>query len=110
MKKPSNWLREGEWEGYIPLAEEAVRQEAKIVTALGNVRRDLGGDLFRFLSGNGTHETTIAMLDGATLEPPAHFKITTSFQRTILEKHQSALERMLGDRLRFSLVAARKAG
>lgn len=108
-KRPSNWLREGDWQGYIPQAEERARLEVEIVTAMGNVRRALGNGLFDLLRRQGMSDASLAMLDGMTLAPPAQFGITKPFQRTLLEKHSGVLERQLGERPSFTLVAEAKA-
>lgn len=108
-KRPSNWLREREWEGYIPQAQAAVRREAEIVTALGNVRRAVGEGIFELLKRQGMQDATIALLDGMSLAAPARFAITRPFQRTLLEKHEAALERHLRERPSFTLVAEAKA-
>lgn len=108
-KRPSNWLREGDWQGYIPQAEELARREADTVTAVGNVRRALGEGLFDLLRWLGMPDASIAFLDGVTLAGPASFTVTRPFQKTLLEKHGGALERHLGERPSFHLVAEAKA-
>jgi hypothetical protein len=110
MKLPSNWLRDGDWQGYIPAAEAAVIEEARITTALGNVRRALGDGLFKLMREKGMHDAAIAMLDGMTLADKAHFTITSGFQRTLLERLGSTLERHLGDRPTYTQVDGRRAG
>lgn len=106
-KKPSNWLKEGDWQGYIPKAEATRIQEAETVTALGNVQRALGSGLFELLR-RSMSDSALAALNGLTLEAPATFAITSGVQRILLQKHEGALERHLGDRPRYILV--QKAG
>lgn len=103
-KRPSNWLKEGEWQGYIPRAEETARLEAQASTALGSVRRALGGGLFDLLRRLGMHDTVIAKLDGMTFEPPASFTVTAAIQSSLLDRHFDALQRHLGARPSFRLV------
>lgn len=109
MRLPSNWLKEGDWQGYIPQAEEAARRDAATVTALGNVRRALGDGLVEVLKRAGMDDATMARLDGLTLAGDASFTVTSMFQRTLLEKHQGALERHFRTRPSFHLVQAKRA-
>lgn len=104
LKRPSNWLKSGDWRGYIPQAEAAVAQEARITTALGSVRRALGGELFDLLRRKGVSDASIAMLEGAAMQPPATVTITRPVQRTLLERHFFDLERLLGARPNIVLV------
>jgi hypothetical protein len=103
MRLPSNWLKDGDWEGYIPRAEEAVAREAQMATALGNVRRALGEGVFAVLRPR-MPEASIARLDGMTHTPPATFTVTSAFQKTLLDNHLSALETHLRERPSFTLV------
>jgi hypothetical protein len=108
-KRPSNWLREGDWQGYIPQAEEAARREAATVTALGNVRRALGDELIDMLKHAGMPDVSLAMLDGVTLEAPGQFAIVRPFQRTLLEGRGGVLERHFKTRPSFHLVQGKRA-
>jgi hypothetical protein len=109
MRLPANWLKDGDWQGYIPQAEEQARRDAAAVTALGNVRRALGDGLVEVLKRAGMDDATMARLDGLTLAGEASFTVTSMFQRTLLEKHQGALERHFRTRPSFHLVQAKRA-
>lgn len=102
VKKPSNWLREGDWEGYEPQAKAEAGREAKIATALGNVRRALGDGLFSVLK-NAMPEGSLAALDGIGLTGNT-ITITGASQRALLERHEGKIERALGERPRFQMV------
>ena len=104
MHKPSNWLKDGHWQGYIPQAEAAASEEAAIVTALGNVRRTLGDGLFELLKQRGMTDAGLASLDGVELTGKAHFEVRNSAQRLQLERHAGPIERLLGDRFSYSVV------
>jgi hypothetical protein len=108
LKRPSNWLREGEWQGYIPQAEALAAQLAEMATALGRVRRSLGDGIFR-LFRERMGDAGLAALAGVTIEPKAHFLYTRPVQRTLMERHSGAIERHLGEPPTFTLVAERKA-
>lgn len=108
MRLPSNWLSCGDWEGYSPQAEAATAREGEKAFALGRVRRAIGDGLFGMLRERMSDDA-VAMLDGMTLEGAATLAITRPVQRTLLEKHTSALERHLGEPPTFTLVSERKA-
>jgi hypothetical protein len=103
-KRPSNWLCQGDWQGYIPQAEQAAIEEAKITTALGNVRRALGDGVFSLLRQQGMSDFAIARLDGMTFNEPAEFTVTSASQSVMLDKYFGALERHLKARPNFRLV------
>lgn len=107
VKRPSNWLKEGDWQGYIPKVEDDVARDANLASALGSVRRALGDELFAVLRERMPNDA-LARLDGITLSG-AVFAITRPLQRILLEKHISAIERVLRDRPAFTLVGERKA-
>jgi hypothetical protein len=102
-KRPSNWLQQGDWEGYIPQAEQMAADEAGIATALGNVQRAMGEGVFKLLRER-MDDAALARLDGMTFSPPAGFTVKSAFQKSLLDRHTSALERHLGDRATFTLV------
>lgn len=101
VKFPSNWLKAGDWEGYIPTVEKNCAKEADIALALARVCLALGNDMVDFLQRQGMHDNALAALDGVTLEPgPPPVLVTSSgAQPHILAKYQFALERRFGDGL-----------
>jgi hypothetical protein len=103
LKLPANWLKDGDWEGYIARAEAEAAREVEMVSALGRVQRAVGDGLFKLLRRNMA-DVSIAMLDGITLAPPATVTITNGFQRTLLERHETKIERLFGERPSFVMV------
>lgn len=104
VKKPSNWLKEGDWQGYIPKVEEISTSQRRMVTALGNVQRALGLELFNQLRGWGMPDVSLAALDGVVHEGGARFLTTSGLQRMLLERHEGKLERLLGERPSYILI------
>ena len=107
VKRPNNWLKEGDWQGYIPQVHAAEEQDAEIATALGRLRRAVGDGLFGVLRTVMT-DPELAKLDGLTLEEPSRILHPRPFQRVLLERHIGAIERQLGEPPVFTLVAERK--
>jgi hypothetical protein len=103
-KKPSNWLKEGDWQGYIPQVEADAVQGARTVTALGSVQRSLGAELFNRLREWGMPDISLAALDGIIFQAPAQFLIVSGVQRILLEKHERRLESALGERPSYVMI------
>jgi DNA-binding transcriptional ArsR family regulator len=114
VKRPSNWLKEGDWQGYIPASQAQAAAEFQAASAAGRVKRGLGDVLFNMLRRKGLGDQAMAILDGAEYAGAGVFTITRPFQRTFLESKisSSALAAFCGgDHPRFQLVAdARKVG
>lgn len=112
-KRPSNWLKDGDWQGYIPAVHANADAERQAVDAAGRVRRGLGDLLFNMLKESGLPDAALMVLDGAEYAGDGVFTITRPFQRTFLEGKisSSRLEAFCGGNPpRFQLVgAARKA-
>jgi hypothetical protein len=100
-KLPSNWLKVGDWQGYIPAAEAAVEAEAKAALALARVRETIGDGLFDLLRRRGLSDMQLSQLDGAAFTAPAAFEVS-GYQRALLERHIGALESHCGERPTFS--------
>ncbi len=108
MKLPSNWLRDGDWQGYQAAAQQQRDADARITSALGRVHRALGPDLvevFRHRLGLG--DGVMAALDGITVEPgpPPLFLVTGGAAKAILDRQHCALNRILGDGVEIRMVA-----
>ncbi len=114
FKRPSNWLKEGDWQGYIPAVHAHAEAEKQAADAAGRVRRGLGDVLFKILRESGLPDAALAVLDGAEYAGDGLFIITRPFQRTFLESRISGsrLDAFCGGhRPTFQLVAdTRKAG
>jgi DNA-binding transcriptional ArsR family regulator len=106
IKRPSNWLKEGDWRGYIPASQNNRATEKQAVEAVGRVRRGLGEDLFKLLKAKDLPDVAMAILDGVEYQGAGVFTIVRPFQRTFLEGKfsGSALERACGAHPTFQLV------
>lgn len=110
-KKPSNWLRDGGWEGYLKQANEAEASAAALALAMARVRQALGEGLYDILRQLLPHPTSLAALDGMTFEagPPPVLIASSPVQRILLNKHTFALQRRLGDDLTIILAGGRRS-
>lgn len=107
IRLPANWLREGDWQGYVPRAAAEVKRETEVVSALGRVQRAVGDGLFALLRRE-MPDAALAMLDGIGLTQPATITVTGASQRALLERREGKIERLLGERPRYVIVP--KAG
>gem|GEM_PF-6001040 len=97
IAKPSRFLQQSSWQGYVADAAAERDAEAKITSALGSVRRSLGAEMFEKLREE-MHENAIAALEGITLEigPPHVFTVPSFSAKVILDNRSFALARVLG--------------
>lgn len=107
-KAPANWLRSGEWQGYLVSVDQARQAEAQLTSAIGRVRRGLGPELFDWLRHDrGMGDAALAALDGATFEGGADpvILVTSNAGRILLDRHLYPLQRKFGEALRIQQVA-----
>lgn len=100
MRLPSNWLKDGDWQGYIPAAEKALEAEVAQSLALGRVTAALGAGVVEILRRRGMSDDAIARLEGMTRDDgPPPILTCTSFQAKLIDRHTRALENALGEGL-----------
>jgi len=97
FKKPSNWLRSGDWKSYQVAAGEARKAEAETVTKIGNVRRSLPPEFIEAIEMLDFNDDMLQFLDGTQFEPgPPPTIITTTFAAFhLLDKRLYRLQRIL---------------
>lgn len=97
FKKPSNWLRSGDWRAYLTAAGEARKTEAEIVSKLGRVLRTLPPEIIDALKKMDFSDDMLAHLDGTMFEPgPPPVIIATTFAAfVVLDKRLFRLQRVL---------------
>lgn len=101
FKQPRNWLKQGDWQGYIPAVEQATQVETEETLALARVQATLGPGVVKILKEVGVTVGEIARLEGVTFEdgPPPRFVTVRPFQAARLRQRADKLERELGEGL-----------
>jgi DNA-binding transcriptional ArsR family regulator len=97
-KLPSNWLREGRWEGYVSrLGANSARAE-QAEADLASVKKSLGAGIYAILRRVGVSESELLRMVGARYEPgpPPTFITATEFQASLLRQRSQRLDRELG--------------
>lgn len=99
MAKPSTFLQSGGWKGYVQNAAQQREAEGKITTALGNVQRGLGADMFALLRDRFEfNDVALSLLDGVEFiagDTPL-FKVTNYGAKVMLENRGYRIARFLG--------------
>lgn len=110
MQAPSNWLKDGGWEGYVKPLKVAEAGESDTSRALARVHSALGVGMIEILRRVGMTDAEMAYLDGATFEdgPPPQFVVPKPFAFNRLEKHAPRLQRELGDDLLIVLAGTER--
>jgi hypothetical protein len=110
-KKPSNWLKEDRWEGYVSASDAAASQDRDQAAALASVKKSLGVGVFGILRRIGVSESELARMVGAKFEPgpPPSIVTASRFQADRLLQRINKLERELGKDLSIVVAGERRS-
>jgi len=110
VKKPSNWLKEREWEGYIPQAEAEAAQGTAESINLARVRASLGAETFEKLKNIGISEQELAKFGAVqfSADPTPSFA-APPWPASRLRLRALALQREFGGDLTIVEIAERRA-
>lgn len=112
VKRPSNFLKDGEWQGYVAEVERQRQAESETASAIGRVRRALGDEAVnRLLQEEIFHHTSLAALDGVILEPgpPPVLLVPGAAARAMIENRFSQMRMVFGEGLTVMRSAISKS-
>lgn len=106
VKRPSNWLRDGDWKGYRRAAADAEAAEALATRKIARVAAALGPKIMEILRDAQIGDAALAALDGMEFEPgpPPVLVASRGAQLILLDRHIFRLQRALGEDLAIVLA------